>query len=80
MPDCPSHTQLRTDMIDGVVYCKGCNEPLPKLYPNRNSWHKNMGPPEYYIDCCGGTGISYKDEREVYCQCEAGRLKKELER
>lgn len=81
MTACPTHSQRRTDMIEGVVFCQDCNEPLPKLYSNRvGYWHKNMGPPEYYVDCCWGSGVVYENEREMYCKCEAGQLRKDIEK
>lgn len=80
------HLASRIIELDGV-HCLDCKQILPKLYPNRVAyWHKNMGPPEYYIKCCGGTGIKYYDGKEGYCKgpnddktCEAGNERRRIE-
>ncbi len=47
----------------------------PRLYPDRNVMHKNMGPPQDY-PCCGGRGWFEDGRGERYCDCRAGRERK----
>jgi hypothetical protein len=84
---CSTHAASRELRADGIVYCLGCGEALPRIYPDRLAfWHRNMGPPEYYKGCCGGTGKGYDEEgREVFCRgpgktgCDAGDERRRLE-
>jgi len=76
MSDSACKHPIRSSLVDGVVICHACNSPLPKIYPDRNCLHRNMGPPEYYADCCGGRGYfpggTEDGPNDKYCDCEAG--------
>lgn len=65
------------------------------LFPNRECFHKYMGPGEEF-PCCDGRGWYYKvidegteddrkdpffvpDYREAYCDCEAGKERRRVE-